>query len=593
MTTTKRSRLLARYNDLSFRRKLIITYCIFFMIPILLLLVFINSQASNRQSSHTLTSVRIQVDEYIDKIRQRADQAQMSIRLFAHDSRTIDILQLDYADFYYFVRDYLDYIMPTFTMMRYITPELQHWMLYTNGPLLKYRTFTRPIALLMDRPWYQDAIQNRRFVWFPEDGMLCLGIRQPDISFASRINFIIFRYAMPAFLEGIELVGLDHCVQVLDPDGEVIYAGGTLSEVDFSDAETPANGDIGRYNVGKAKFAIMGGTLAFRDWHIRYFIPLNALMMTINWNFILLVSLLLLIGAVLVAMGIQLSGNLIRRMEALNDQVKRIVTTGTLQNLRVDAKDEIGELANSVATMVEETQRLTREMYESRLALQEAEFVVLQTQIKPHFLYNSLSLINWRAIKKGDHEISQMALMLTQFYRTMLNQGRTMTTAREEWLNMEAYLHIQMLFHNRNFETDLFLDEHIAEYPVPNLILQPLVENSVEHGLDKLRDTVGLLWVRGTLEEGMIRFEVRDNGPGFSEESLARALTMDSPHYCLKNIDERLRLVYGDAYRFTLGNRPEGGAVVIVALPPTGPRMKQAPLLRVEPEDVITGELHV
>lgn len=589
MTTTNKGRLLARFNDLPFRRKLIVTYCIILLIPILGVMMLLNSQASTRQSNQTLTSIRIQVDEYIDKIGQRADQAEMSIRLFAHDQRTIDILQQDYSDFYYFAKEYLDFVLPTFTMIRYITPELQQWKLYTNGPLQAYRTFTRPVSLLEDEPWYEDAIALRRFVWYVQDGQLCLGIRQPDTYFANRINFIVFQYSMNSFFEGIDLVGLDHRVQVLDAEEQVVYDRGTLLDVDFSGAP-PINGAQSEsFRVGRTGYTMMGGRLAFRGWQIRYFIPTNALGPAVNGTFVLLLLLLLSGGVALAATGIALSSNLIRRMEALNERVKSIVTTGALQDLRAEAKDEIGELSNSVATMVEETQRLTREMYESRLALREAEFMVLQTQIKPHFLYNSLSLINWRAIKKGDHEISQMALMLTQFYRTMLNQGRTMTTAREEWLNMEAYLHIQMLFHNRNFETDLYLDEHIAEYPVPNLILQPLVENSIEHGLDKLRDTAGLLWVRGGLAGDMIRFEVRDNGPGFSAESLDSALTTDSPHYCLKNIDERLRLVYGDAYRFTLGNREEGGAVVVVELPMAGPRMQHVPLLRVEQDDFFEG----
>ena len=581
MKRDNRNHLLTRFNNLSFRKKLIVTYCILLMIPVLALLMLLNGQASTQQSNQTLTSTRIQVNEYIDKIDQRADQSEKFLRLFAHDRRITDIMQQEYSDFFYFAKDYTEFIPPAFSMSHFIAPALQQWLLYTNGPLLAYRTFTRPISLLENEPWYTDAIENRRFAWFVQDGMLNLGIRQPDQYFANRIHFVVYQYSIPLFFEGIALVGLEHCVQIWDPSGQVVYRHDTLAQPAFLDIP-PADTTL---TLGNTRYAIMGGALPFRDWEIRYLIPMDALSLTNNWHYMLLPLLLLIGGMSLAVTGIMLSGNLIRRMEALNSRVKNIVTTGKLEDLRTDARDEIGELSNSVAAMVAETQRLTREMYENRLALREAEFMVLQTQIKPHFLYNSLSLINWRAIKIGDHEISQMALMLTQFYRTMLNQGRTMTTARDEWMNMEAYLHLQMLFHNQNFETDLFLDERIAAYPIPNLILQPLVENSIEHGLDKLRDTVGLLRVRGSLDEDRIRFEVIDNGPGFSAESLVRALTADSPHYCLKHIDERLQLVYADEYSFTLSNLPEGGARVVVSLPATGPRMKRAPLLWVEPHD--------
>lgn len=210
---------------------------------------------------------------------------------------------------------------------------------------------------------------------------------------------------------------------------------------------------------------------------------------------------------------------------------------------------------------------MTRMMYESKIALREAEIKVLQMQIKPHFLYNTLSLINWRAIKSGDYEISQIALMLTQFYRTMLNKGQNVTLVSDEWMTVEAYLHIQLLFHNRNFDTDTRLDERIANCRMPNLLLQPLVENAIEHGLDKLRGERGRLRVIGARRDQMLRFEIQDNGPGFPKESLQNARTRSSENYGLKNIDERLRLLYGEKYTLSLVNPPEGGALVVLEIP--------------------------
>ncbi len=580
--TTKRGRVLTKYNNLSFRNKLVVTYFIAMLVPVVLLMLLFNGQASSRWSEKLLANTQIQVNEYIDKIGQRADRAEMAARIFALDNRTIDILQREYGDFYYFAKDYMDVIFPTFTMIRYILPELTRWWLYTDGPLQHIRTFGRPLQALLDQPWFDSAIRQRQFVWYTQENTLRLGIRQADVSFENRVNFIVLDFAASQFFEGIELVGVDHAVQVLDMGGNIVYERSTL---EGSGSIHAGDAPVGQpVRVDGERYETLGGKLTMRGWSIRYYVPSRVFAPPMGWAFALVVSLLLLVGICLAMIGFLLSKTLIRRMEALNNRVRAVVTLGQAQDLRTGDMDEIGELSNSVATMMEKTNRLTREMYENQLALREAEFKVLQTQIKPHFLYNSLSLINWRAIRNGDHETSQMALMLTQYYRTMLNQGRSITTVREEWLNMEAYLHMQTLLHNRNFETDMYLDEHLAEYPAPNLILQPLVENAIEHGLDKLRDTPGRLYVRGTLAGDDIHFEVRDNGPGFSEESLTSALTVGASSYCLKNIQDRLRLIYGEAFRFTLGNTKEGGAFVVIEIPTAGPRMKHIPLLRMEQE---------
>jgi two-component system sensor histidine kinase YesM len=319
--------------------------------------------------------------------------------------------------------------------------------------------------------------------------------------------------------------------------------------------------------IGDKQYLVIEQKLDF-GWGLRYFVPSSALLEGRDSLLVGLLTLLLLLTALLMGLSVLLSRVLIGRVELLSHKVNAVVSTGAIEELHVPERDEIGVLSNSVAQMIEESQRMTRLMYESKIALREAEIELLQMQIKPHFLYNTLSLINWRAIKSGDHEISQIALMLTQFYRTMLNNGRNVTLVSDEWMTVEAYLHIQLLFHNRNFDADMRLDERISSCHMPNLLLQPLVENAIEHGLDMLRGVRGKLRVTGSKNGQMLRFEIEDNGPGFSRESLRTARTQCSENYGLKNIDERLRLLYGDSYILSFTNLPEGGALVVLEIPP-------------------------
>ena len=108
----------------------------------------------------------------------------------------------------------------------------------------------------------------------------------------------------------------------------------------------------------------------------------------------------------------------------------------------------------------------------------------LQAQINPHFLYNSLSIINWKALEADQEDISKVTLALSTYYRTSLNRGETMTTVENEINNIRAYLGIQLIMHDNSFKVIEDIDMDAGGYRIPKLILQPLVENSIDHGLD-------------------------------------------------------------------------------------------------------------
>ena len=146
----------------------------------------------------------------------------------------------------------------------------------------------------------------------------------------------------------------------------------------------------------------------------------------------------------------------------------------------------------------------------------------LQAQINPHFLYNSLSLINWKAIRAGEEEISEMSQLLSTFYRTSLNKGSNVISVENELSNTEAYIKIQLMMHNYNFDVDFDIDDEIKEYYMINLLLQPLVVDIV--------------------------FEVEDNGVGMTKEMCEKILTSKSKGYGIKNVYDRIKVVYGDKY---------------------------------------------
>ena len=180
-------------------------------------------------------------------------------------------------------------------------------------------------------------------------------------------------------------------------------------------------------------------------------------------------------------------------------------------------------------------------------------------------MYNSLSLINSKAIISGQNDISQMARLLSTFYRTMLNKGQQITTIASELENTKSYVSIQQMMHSQSFDVIYDIDESILEYPIPNLLLQPLVENAIIHGLDH-RELPGraILTLSCYQENQDIIFKVMDNGCGMSDEECEQILTKGGKGYGVKNVHQRIQLYYGPEYGLAFHSTKGMGTYVLL-----------------------------
>ena len=192
----------------------------------------------------------------------------------------------------------------------------------------------------------------------------------------------------------------------------------------------------------------------------------------------------------------------------------------------------------------------------------------LQAQINPHFLYNSLSLINWKAIEAKQPDISRITLLLSKFYRTSLNKGKNITSIKDEISNIQSYIDIQLMMHDNEFDIKYDLSPDIMEYSIPNLMLQPLIENAIDHGIDIKTDGRGVIEIVGQMEgEDMIRLTVSDNGVGMSEEMAQQILSEGSRGYGVKNVNDRIKHFYGEEYGITVESEEGKGTRIIILIP--------------------------
>lgn len=240
-----------------------------------------------------------------------------------------------------------------------------------------------------------------------------------------------------------------------------------------------------------------------------------------------------------------------------------------------EIKSLIERLQNTIAQLKKEKDKVKHEQNLKR----KAEIKALQSQINPHFLYNTLGSISWLADAKDAPEIAEIASALGDFYRIGLSKGKDIITVGDELEHVRHYLQIQKIRFNESLTYSFDVDERIKPYAINKLVLQPLVENAIIHGENPLTRTCTII-VRAVLleDDHLIQLTVSDEGGGIEDDRLEKInrrladihLEADRSHgYGIFNINERLQLTFGSNYGLTLQNADETGARAVITIPVT------------------------
>ena len=279
------------------------------------------------------------------------------------------------------------------------------------------------------------------------------------------------------------------------------------------------------------------------------------------------IPLIIACGFIILFLGLSFSRIFTRKIEELTKNMDQVNHGSREVTVSSDSEDEVGILINSFHNMMDEINRLIDEVYVNKIALKEYELKALQAQINPHFLYNTLSMMNWMAIRSNQMEISKVTLALSTFYRTALSKGEDVVTVENCIQNMQAYLEIQLTMHDNNFSVDWDIDPTIKNEKMPKLLLQPVVENAIEHGIDEKEDGDKKIFLsfRGNGDDVVIT--VRDNGMGMPQEKAETLVTYQAKGYGLKNVNDRIRILYGENYGIRIFSAPDEGTTVVMRFP--------------------------
>ena len=264
-----------------------------------------------------------------------------------------------------------------------------------------------------------------------------------------------------------------------------------------------------------------------------------------------------------------------RRIKTLAEQVRRVENGDLSVSCIVDSEDEIGELQNSFNFMIRRISLLVDERYNLGKNLKDMELRALQAQINPHFLYNTLDMIAWKAMASGNQETVDIVVKLARFYRLSLSNGSDFLPLSDEVEHVRLFVELTNLCRSRNVQLITEVAPNIADYPIMKLILQPIVENSLFHGLYELSDRVGVIRLTAEQIGSYVQIQIADNGVGIEKSKLAELLAKKERPvvntkrggYGIGNILERLRIYYDDRFTFQIESAILTGTTVTIRIP--------------------------
>lgn len=338
------------------------------------------------------------------------------------------------------------------------------------------------------------------------------------------------------------------------------YENGVLSSMHQDELFTFLKTDGIKRLSAAERFYVKSIPCENTNWYITAVTPYNMLRLDKRNTLILFLCIAAITLLVALLCSYLFTNNItetIRRLQRYVDNLK----TGRQEKIHFNPTDEIGRIGNEFIRVVEENEKLTTNLYKSLYQEKESELIALQSQINPHFLYNALDSIFWMAEEHNAPDISHMTVALSNMFKLSLNNGEKLITIRKELEMVQSYITIQKVRFEDRIRVITSVEEGILDLKIVKFILQPLVENAINHGIAH-KDDGGIITIQIRRKENDILITVEDNGIGFETHDIP----IPSHGYAVRNIDDRLKLYYGADYGVQITSVPGQGTTAFVRL---------------------------
>lgn len=578
------------FNDISIRKKLIISYILVVIVPVLLVGVILTDSMRRLALEQAAHESSVNVDRVKKRITDimRVTKAH-SDKLYT-DKNLLEVLNHRYKSTWEVVKTYWGY--RTLDEYPNVYNDIRQVRVYSTNPtILENWHFMKATKAIIQAPWYQEAIRNNgKISWsylkYPE-------ISSPYFSLVRLING-----ASPPLVMTVSINSdfLNNILQqesfetlLIDKNGYIVAAsdqsllGKSAREMQLGEALT-GSGIIKELSykgkVSQVNFDMISLEESYDRLQIVSIFPVTQIVAKANQISRLgltIISISLLLSFLIILV---LSRALSERIRILSSGTHLVASGNLNYSLAIEGRDEIGQLSADLNLMIRSIKDLLAEVYEISLQKKQQEIEqkdiklkLLANQINPHFFFNVLETIRMKAHSHGESEIAQIVKLLGKILRRNLEAGNEPASLISELELVTGYLEIQKFRFGEQLNYRVGIADDIKDYRVLPLIIQPIVENAVIHGLESKEDK-GLILIEITHNAEFLHISVKDDGVGMDAEkmrslevALANPESKIEKHIGIKNVHQRIRLFYGEEYGLKIDSQLNQGTEVEILLP--------------------------
>ncbi|GAA3413729.1 sensor histidine kinase [Paenibacillus hodogayensis] len=501
-------------------------------------LEIINSKLDSVLDSVEENTVRLYADPNIQSLLSRSGRDAVDIVTFNNAMGLINTIK-SRKDIY---------SIEIYDQDLHIRAQTQEWVLHDNGSLA-------------NAAWLQDVLNGEgKTKWVKAlpngGGHLLLVSRAINDLIAFRNVGVMLLFFDEGEIRSIFTGLLEHPLQVIfvaDEHGTVFSSsreemiGKPLTE--FYDLLPASAAGLGQSQDARNRYYYT--TNEKNGWRMVNVIPNKMIEQKLLQTKYFALGLMMIGIAVIVFLSVVTSKWITKPITSLKNLMLQVQDGDYTVRSDIYRRDEIGRLSHGFNVMINRINEQMTKIVDEQQQKTELELNAMQMQINPHFLYNSLEIIKGMAERQSVQTISEMTLNLAGFYRIALSQGREVITIRDELRLLDNYLKLQSMYLEHTFDYYVEVNEDALDCKILKLILQPLVENSIQHGIKGLGRR-GYIEIVGSVQDDSVRFEITDNGHGIESgkladinRSLAGSGDRDADSYGIYNVNRRIRLFYG------------------------------------------------
>ena len=445
----------------------------------------------------------------------------------------------------------------------------QKWFQDAAGELENFHFSTPHVQNLFDDPSYRYywVVSLSRTVELTRNGNSMLGVLLVDMNYRS----------IEQLLEKANTDTSGEYVYLMAPDGEIIYhpKQNLIHMGLYEENNTEAAGyedTTVKENFHGEKRLVTVKTISYTGWKLISVVPMKSFSMGMTGMRNLVVLLVALTVLAVVILNQMVSARISKPLRRLNDSVKEWEAGNMNPDIYIGGSMEVEHLGKTLRSTVAQIRQLMDDIVVEQEEKRKSELDALQSQINPHFLYNTLDSIVWMITGERYDDAVFMITQLASLFRISLSKGKTVIKIEDEVKHARNYMNIQKIRYKNSFEVDFQIEEDILDGCIVKLVLQPLLENAIYYGMEFM-DGEGEIHVRGYRKDKDVYLEVEDNGLGMPEEEAAELLNgKERPHkhgsgVGLVNVHSRLKLRFGEAYGLVIHSCPDEGMMVQIHIP--------------------------